>query len=110
MIRRPPRSTRPDTLFPDTTLFRSDELRAQHSQLAVRRVIEHHLVADFRFEATEHDLARLLESRGAYGLSNGDAGSLGYQQQGSGEQLAFNRHIPALECGGGMSEIGRANV
>src|SRR3546814_2071274 len=23
MIRRPPRSTRPDTLFPDTTLFRS---------------------------------------------------------------------------------------
>src|SRR3546814_18224102 len=25
MIRRPPRSTRPDTLFPYTTLFRSDE-------------------------------------------------------------------------------------
>src|SRR3546814_121193 len=24
MIRRPPRSTRPDTLFPDTTLFRSE--------------------------------------------------------------------------------------
>src|SRR3546814_6544511 len=24
MIRRPPRSTRPDTLVPDTTLFRSD--------------------------------------------------------------------------------------
>src|SRR3546814_1052887 len=23
MVRRPPRSTRPDTLFPDTTLFRS---------------------------------------------------------------------------------------
>src|SRR3546814_3355325 len=26
MIRRPPRSTRPDTLFPDTTLFRSSLL------------------------------------------------------------------------------------
>src|SRR3546814_19538662 len=26
MIRRPPRSTRTDTLFPYTTLFRSDEL------------------------------------------------------------------------------------
>src|SRR3546814_755819 len=26
MIRRPPRSTRPDTLFPYTTLFRSGEL------------------------------------------------------------------------------------
>src|SRR3546814_12693138 len=29
MLRRPPRSTRPDTLFPDTTLFRSaDKVRA----------------------------------------------------------------------------------
>src|SRR3546814_18511493 len=28
MIRRPPRSTRTDTLFPYTTLFRSSELRA----------------------------------------------------------------------------------
>src|SRR3546814_15113838 len=28
MIRRPPGSTRPDTLFPDTTLFRSDVLPA----------------------------------------------------------------------------------
>src|SRR3546814_19767409 len=27
MIRRPPRSTRTDTLFPDTTLFRSDRTR-----------------------------------------------------------------------------------
>src|SRR3546814_2706272 len=27
MIRRPPRSTRTDTLFPYTTLFRSDKLR-----------------------------------------------------------------------------------
>src|SRR3546814_12254683 len=26
MIRRPPRSTRTDTLFPDTTLFRSDQV------------------------------------------------------------------------------------
>src|SRR3546814_20279841 len=26
MIRRPPRSTRPDTLFPYTTLFRSDRI------------------------------------------------------------------------------------
>src|SRR3546814_10549137 len=29
MIRRPPRSTRTDTLFPYTTLFRSDWLREQ---------------------------------------------------------------------------------
>src|SRR3546814_11779150 len=30
MIRRPPRSTRTDTLFPYTTLFRSRRDRAQH--------------------------------------------------------------------------------
>src|SRR3546814_18065067 len=30
MIRRTPRSTRADTLFPYTTLFRSDELRQHH--------------------------------------------------------------------------------
>src|SRR3546814_3667338 len=29
MIRRPPRSTRTDTLFPYTTLFRSDPVRRQ---------------------------------------------------------------------------------
>src|SRR3546814_6904762 len=29
MIRRPPRSTRTDTLFPYTTLFRSHEIRAR---------------------------------------------------------------------------------
>src|SRR3546814_10651534 len=33
MIRRPPRSTRTDTLFPDTTLFRSDEQRVEHLEL-----------------------------------------------------------------------------
>src|SRR3546814_16053934 len=32
MVRRPPRSTRTDTLFPDTTLFRSTEgIRFDHS-------------------------------------------------------------------------------
>src|SRR3546814_11348693 len=42
MIRRPPRSTRTDTLFPYTTLFRSDiaeavigEMRLEHLGLAV---------------------------------------------------------------------------
>src|SRR3546814_4777493 len=32
MIRRPPRSTRTDTLFPYPTLFRSDEEPAQHDE------------------------------------------------------------------------------
>src|SRR3546814_4948445 len=33
MIRRPPRSTRTDTLFPYTTLFRSRYLRARHGRI-----------------------------------------------------------------------------
>src|SRR3546814_15754072 len=37
MIRRPPRSTRTDTLFPYTTLFRSDR---SHFGLAARDAIE----------------------------------------------------------------------
>src|SRR3546814_1384787 len=35
MIRRPPRSTRTDTLFPYTTLFRSDRLFGDDWQLAL---------------------------------------------------------------------------
>src|SRR3546814_3936952 len=35
MIRRPPRSTRTDTLFPYTTLFRSD---VDHQRLPARRL------------------------------------------------------------------------
>src|SRR3546814_10854486 len=35
MIRRPPRSTRTDTLFPYTTLFRSFDLRMIHPAFAI---------------------------------------------------------------------------
>src|SRR3546814_10804756 len=37
MIRRPPRSTRTDTLFPDTTLFRSALFAARQENLIVGR-------------------------------------------------------------------------
>src|SRR3546814_5635125 len=37
MIRRPPRSTRTDTLFPYTTLFRSDDEDVLAAALAARR-------------------------------------------------------------------------
>src|SRR3546814_13904150 len=42
MIRRPPRSTRTDTLFPYTTLFRSEKLVGR----ILRRHIDIHEVAD----------------------------------------------------------------
>src|SRR3546814_18941418 len=39
MIRRPPRSTRTDTLFPYTTLFRSAQYRPQAVRSARRRAL-----------------------------------------------------------------------
>src|SRR3546814_14894763 len=41
MIRRPPRSTRTDTLFPHTTLFRSSRQRADDAGGARRRHLAH---------------------------------------------------------------------
>src|SRR3546814_769804 len=55
MIRRPPRSTRTDTLFPYTTLFRSRVFRAVEHQmleqmgkagLALRLVLRSHMIPD----------------------------------------------------------------
>src|SRR3546814_19036278 len=43
MIRRPPRATRTDTLFPDTTLFRS-----RTGSAGVRAVWSHHLQKAWR--------------------------------------------------------------
>src|SRR3546814_2912140 len=42
MIRRPPRSTRTDTLFPYTTLFRSHRWRRRPEPGAYRRPDAHH--------------------------------------------------------------------
>src|SRR3546814_17181691 len=54
MIRRPPRSTRTDTLFPYTTLFRSVEQRREHGfdllAVALRQIVgrgDHLGPADF---------------------------------------------------------------
>src|SRR3546814_8652130 len=57
MIRRPPRSTRTDTLFPYTTLFRSAALRLPN-------VLECHLVSgdfDYLIKARISEMARSEE-------------------------------------------------
>src|SRR3546814_1882571 len=47
MIRRPPRSTRTDTLFPYTTLFRSDEaVQVLEAGEHDRHAVAHHAGAD----------------------------------------------------------------
>src|SRR3546814_20212858 len=50
MIRRPPRSTRTDTLFPYTTLFRSQKL-GRHVVLGLRYVVHPRVVHDAGSEA-----------------------------------------------------------
>src|SRR3546814_4355802 len=49
MIRRPPRSTRTDTLFPYTTLFRSDVLH----DIALEVDVDDDLIAAVRVEALD---------------------------------------------------------
>src|SRR3546814_7950821 len=64
MIRRPPRSTRPDTLFPYTTLFRSrqdgDHDRQNHEPHVVmvgNHVIDHAAILALFARAHPHHLA-----------------------------------------------------
>src|SRR3546814_14278254 len=82
MIRRPPRSTRPDTLFPYTTLFRSqrllDALEAPDRQPE--------LLADARVRAGG-DRAQLGAA----------AGGRGQGDRAADRQLVVE-HLPALAC------------
>src|SRR3546814_12152785 len=71
MIRRPPRSTRTDTLFPYTTLFRSRRRKAlrhfvgrardAHALAAAAgRSLDHHRKADLRSEEHTSELQSLM--------------------------------------------------
>src|SRR3546814_8653165 len=68
MIRRPPRSTRTDTLFPYTTLFRSDSVLYDTSKAAItgrlaqRGYFDASLLAH-RVEVTRADLAADIDLR-----------------------------------------------
>src|SRR3546814_15563241 len=46
MIRRPPRSTRTDTLFPNTTLFRSGKPWARYAGIVCTRAMRSYTTAD----------------------------------------------------------------
>src|SRR3546814_11149950 len=61
MIRRPPRSTRPDTLFPYTTLFRSGLDRGVAVQVEADRSAGHNRVQDGEVgAATQQDRVRIV--------------------------------------------------
>src|SRR3546814_20496704 len=73
MIRRPPRSTRTDTLFPYTTLFRSVERQPRHDDLVARTEL-----------VVIREAERLLEAGGAdrslVGLGNVHPQAVGQRQ------------------------------
>src|SRR3546814_5120722 len=68
MIRRPPRSTRTDTLFPYTTLFRSEKLRAVDGfraigfRLRIAIVDEHQIQVGTRSEEHTSELQSLMRN------------------------------------------------
>src|SRR3546814_15003099 len=49
MIRRPPRSTRTDTHFPYSTLFRSKSPQESHAQVLVESPVESSLSSSYSF-------------------------------------------------------------
>src|SRR3546814_15647000 len=69
MIRRPPRSTRTDTLFPYTTLFRSDDRRGwrQSCRDRGRGGVRGSSAYDARGDAADRDVAAAVAGSG--GLS-----------------------------------------
>src|SRR3546814_14846574 len=116
MIRRPPRSTRTDTLFPDTTLFRSYPLWGQSC-----RDVERHLVDPDRFVAARRDeqLGRFrapARPRGAAaGAAQAELPSHGVADGAQGARHALgtvrDRLYPERGARGvPQFEIGRAHV
>src|SRR3546814_19215386 len=101
MIRRPPRSTRTDTLFPYTTLFRSEFLRFHRDAVAL--AIEMAVLADER--AVEEVAGIDLHSR--LGRQHFEHASARGILEPRGE-LGFRRQ-PRVERALMVVEIGRAS-
>src|SRR3546814_2569538 len=92
MIRRPPRSTRTDTLFPYTTLFRS------HHHVAARQLVGQHRKA--------REIAQLgLHAAGAIGAPGSSVerrqrvlGALGRSEEHTSELQSLMRISYAVFC------------
>src|SRR3546814_12916868 len=91
MNRRPPRSTRTDTLFPYTTLFRSVRHRVPHDLGDIADAIVLGGGADVE-DLAVHGLARRLE-RGEEGAA--DVGDM--NERTPGRPVALEEHAPGRE-------------
>src|SRR3546814_12816661 len=87
MIRRPPRSTRTDTLFPDSTLFRSIVFDETCAALAIaQKELTQHYPADGWVEHDAEDIWRdvqsvMREAVAKAGLRGGDIAAIGITNQ-----------------------------
>src|SRR3546814_15018421 len=63
MIRRPPRSTRTDTLFPYTTLFRSSTQAALEAKIEIRGVDPDHDIRPVDTETLKQHTAQAQDAR-----------------------------------------------
>src|SRR3546814_12878369 len=100
MIRRPPRSTRTDTLFPYTTLFRSalPTAAASTGTSSVRRPGQ---------RANEHILTRRRARAGLYaGRADQLAGASGQRREGGAHRRHDNRAVDVP----GQLALGRVGV
>src|SRR3546814_2342949 len=91
MLRRPPRSTRTDTLFPYTTLFRSIALSAEAMHIAT--------AGDNRiwtYNLGKREL-RLLAGSGALGVSDG-SGNRARSEEHTSELQSLMRISYAVFC------------
>src|SRR3546814_17583426 len=103
MIRRPPRSTRTDTLFPYTTLFRSPRRRQQRDIAAAHRVAGESLGAARkaalpaaerrRGEQAAREQRRIAEHRPAIGQGVGAGARPQFVDEAFGEKRSEARRV-----------------
>src|SRR3546814_12057804 len=95
MIRRPPRSTRTDTLFPYTTLFRSHEPRprvaAGHADPAVCAGLRRRVLRPRRLRVLRRPPHGGVLGRGAEGAAREQHGGGGAPRAAVGEACAAGR-------------------
>src|SRR3546814_3563229 len=96
MVRRPPRSTRTDTLFPNTTLFRSAGRagRLELCAVADRRGARHHQ----RPGADQYRGARLLAAGNGAALELSDRDGAGRSEEHTSELQSLMRISYAVFC------------
>src|SRR3546814_4921835 len=99
MIRRPPRSTRTDTLFPYTTLFRSNRVHDAPAELAELRPVADHALFLQRARRKAQVFGGLVVGQVALGLHGRSDSSGGRRsEEHTSELQSLMRNSYAVFC------------